>query len=71
MDRFNPLNDKAILIDDIEFKEDSFNDILRWGDIYPFWGEVKGGSVFINVPWIIITANANSVEDLVKNCKAF
>ena len=50
MERFNPLKDKAILIDDIEFKEDSLNNILRWGDVYPFWGEVKGGSVFVNVP---------------------
>jgi hypothetical protein len=71
MDGFNPLKDRAILIDDIQFHEESANHILRWGDIYPFYGEVKGGKVFINVPWIILTANKKDLKDLVKDCGSF
>lgn len=45
----------CILIDDFDMKSWNFRDLLRLLDRYPYQGQVKGGYVQINSPFIIIT----------------
>lgn len=48
---------EAIIIDDFDPKRWNFRTLLRLLDCYPFTGEVKGGTVKINSPYIYITCD--------------
>ena len=55
-DGFDPSKHIAILFNDVEINKDTGRRILRLADHYPFTVEEKGGSVFVNCQWIVVTS---------------
>ena len=48
---------EVVLLDDFDNGQLEYREFLRWADIYPVDGQVKGGMVRLRHKWLVVTTN--------------